>query len=57
MVPRAAIGPDLKELSTGAEGTLGVVTDVTLEDLPSPEHRRLETLRFGGVDQGSLRCG
>ncbi len=52
MVPRAAIGPDLKELFTGAEGTLGVVTDVTLKIFPSPEHRRLETLRFDSVGQG-----
>ena len=52
MVPRAAIGPDLKEVFTGAEGTLGVVTDVTLRIFPSPEHRRLETLRFDRVEQG-----
>ena len=49
MVPRAAIGPDLNELFTGAEGTLGVVTDVTLKIFPLPEHRRLETV---GVEQG-----
>ena len=52
MVPRAAIGPDLKELFTGAEGTLGVVTDVTLRIFPLPEHRRLETVRFDSVEQG-----
>jgi alkyldihydroxyacetonephosphate synthase len=52
LVPRAAIGPDLQELFIGAEGTLGVVADVTLKIFPLPEHRRLETVRFDRVEEG-----
>ncbi|HYB28015.1 MAG TPA: FAD-binding oxidoreductase [Solirubrobacteraceae bacterium] len=52
MVPRAAIGPDLKQLFIGAEGALGIVTDVTLKIFPLPEHRRLETVRFRRVEDG-----
>ena len=52
LVPRAALGPDLKELFIGAEGTLGIVTDVTLRMFPLAEHRRLETVRFDCVEDG-----
>jgi alkyldihydroxyacetonephosphate synthase len=51
-VPRAALGPDLKELFIGAEGTLGIVTDVTLKMFPLAEHRHLETVRFHCVEDG-----
>jgi alkyldihydroxyacetonephosphate synthase len=52
LVPRAATGPDLAQLLVGAEGTLGVVVDVTLKVFPLPEHRRLETIRFDSVGDG-----
>ncbi|MDP8931509.1 MAG: FAD-binding oxidoreductase [Actinomycetota bacterium] len=50
--PRAAVGPDLRHLFIGAEGTLGVVTDVTLRIFPRAEHRTLEAVRFPDVRSG-----
>lgn len=50
--PRAAVGPDLRHLFMGAEGTLGVVTAVTLKIFPLPEQRLFEALTFPGVRQG-----
>lgn len=38
---RAAAGPDLRHLLMGAEGTMGVVTGVTLSLRRSPEHRAM----------------
>jgi alkyldihydroxyacetonephosphate synthase len=52
LVPRASMGPDLRHLFVGAEGTTGVVVDVTLKVFPLPEHRRLEALRFETVEAG-----
>jgi alkyldihydroxyacetonephosphate synthase len=51
-VPRAAIGPDIRHIFMGAEGTMGVITDVTLKIFPLPEVRILETLRFTSVNHG-----
>jgi alkyldihydroxyacetonephosphate synthase len=50
--PRTAAGPDLWRLLAGAEGTLGVVTEVTFRLSPLPEVRR-----FGGWLFPSLRDG
>lgn len=50
--PRAAMGPDLKHLFIGSEGSLGVVVEVTLRIFPLPELRRLEALRFDGLEAG-----
>ncbi len=50
--PRAAIGPDLKQVFLGSEGTLGVVVEATLKIMPLPETRRLETVRFATLDAG-----
>ena len=50
--PRAAIGPELRELFVGSEGTLGVGTDVTLKIFPMAEHRLYETVSFERIDAG-----
>jgi len=36
--PRSAAGPDLRQLVLGSEGTLGVITSLTLGLDPAPEH-------------------
>jgi alkyldihydroxyacetonephosphate synthase len=50
--PRAAIGPDLRHLFIGSEGTLGVITAVKLKVFPVPEHRVLQAVRFDAVEAG-----
>lgn len=52
LAPRAAIGPELRHLFMGAEGTFGVVTDVTLRVFPLATFRRLETVVFPGIESG-----
>ncbi|RKQ38818.1 FAD-binding oxidoreductase [Enterobacter sp. R1(2018)] len=50
--PRAAMGPDLRQLFIGAEGTLGVVTSVQLKMFPLPQTRLFETLELPSVEAG-----
>jgi alkyldihydroxyacetonephosphate synthase len=50
--PRAAVGPDLRQLFVGSEGTLGVITEVTLKLFPLPEHRVVEAFAFPQVSHG-----
>jgi alkyldihydroxyacetonephosphate synthase len=51
-VPRGAVGPDLRHLFMGSEGTLGIVTSVQLKVFPLPEKRLLQTYRLPGLDAG-----
>jgi alkyldihydroxyacetonephosphate synthase len=44
--PRASIGPNLRELFLGSEGTLGIVTEVVLRLHPLPEQRTLASFAF-----------
>lgn len=48
--PRAAMGPSLKQLFIGAEGTLGVVTRVTLKVFRRPAFEVREAFAFPGVE-------
>ncbi len=50
--PRAAVGPDLRALFLGSEGTLGVFTSVTLKVFPTPPHRILEAFALPDVRSG-----
>lgn len=51
-VPRAATGPDLRQLFLGSEGILAVVTEVTLKVFWIPERRLVEAFRFARIDGG-----
>src|SRR5256884_1337710 len=46
VVPRASVGPNLRELFLGSEGALGVVTEVALRVHPLPEVRALASFAF-----------
>lgn len=50
--PRAAAGPDLRQIFMGSEGTLGVVTEVTFSLRPLPESRELAAFHFATLDEG-----
>ncbi len=51
-VPRGAVGPDLRHIFVGAEGTMGVVTDVTVKIFPIAEFRLFEAVTFDSVEAG-----
>ncbi len=51
-VPRHSVGPDLRELFIGSEGTLGVITEATLRLFPIPEERRFRSMAFSDVHSG-----
>lgn len=51
-LPRMAVGPDLRHLMIGSEGTMGVITEVALKIFPLPEVRFNETLKFPSVEAG-----
>ncbi len=44
--PRQATGPDLNQIFVGSEGTLGIITEATLQIHPSPEERRFRGILF-----------
>lgn len=50
-LPRRAVGPGLRDLFVGAEGTLGVVTEVTLRVWREPEVRRPLILAFPDLER------
>ncbi len=54
--PRAAVGPDLNQLFTGSEGTLGVVTGATLRVRPTPTAERRGAWGFARFTEGLEAC-
>jgi len=50
--PRAAMGPDLRQIFIGSEGTLGVIISVTLKVFPLPETQLLQTFSMPSVRSG-----
>jgi len=50
--PRASTGPALQELFLGSEGTLGIITEVTLKVFPLPERREVTSFAFRSMADG-----
>jgi alkyldihydroxyacetonephosphate synthase len=51
--PKSAAGPDLRQLFLGSEGTLGVITSLTVQVRPVPERRVYSGWRFGSFAEGT----
>ncbi|MDQ6836609.1 MAG: FAD-binding oxidoreductase [Actinomycetota bacterium] len=51
--PKSAAGPDLRQLILGSEGSLGVITELSVALSPAPEQRRYEGWRFVSFAQGT----
>ncbi|MFX1483594.1 MAG: FAD-binding oxidoreductase [Promethearchaeota archaeon] len=51
-VPRHSVGPDLRQLFIGSEGTLGVITEATLRLFPIPQSRRFRSVSFPDIHSG-----
>lgn len=50
--PGSAAGPDLRQLFIGSEGTLGLITEVTLRIRRLPNEARLEGVMFPSYEAG-----
>ena len=46
-------GYDLRALFTGAEGTLGTITEITLRLLPRPAYAKTATAAFGSIEDAA----
>lgn len=51
-VPRRAVGPDLRQLWLGSEGSFGVVTEVTLKVFPRPADRWMQAYALPSMCTG-----
>ena len=51
-VPRHSVGPDLRQLFIGSEGTLCVITEATLRLFALPAERRFRSFAFNDVHSG-----
>ncbi|XP_077993243.1 alkyldihydroxyacetonephosphate synthase, peroxisomal-like [Glandiceps talaboti] len=51
-VPRISSGPDIHHFIMGSEGTLGVITEVTLKVRPIPECRKYGSVVFPDFEPG-----
>uniref|UniRef100_A0A7N8YBX8 Alkylglycerone-phosphate synthase n=1 Tax=Mastacembelus armatus TaxID=205130 RepID=A0A7N8YBX8_9TELE len=50
--PRMSTGPDIHHFIMGSEGTLGVVTEVTMKIRPIPEYQKYGSVVFPNFEQG-----
>ncbi|MFX1319941.1 MAG: FAD-binding oxidoreductase [Promethearchaeota archaeon] len=51
-VPRSSMGPDLKQLFIGSEGTFGIITEITLRVAPQPETTQFAAFLFPNLTSG-----
>jgi len=51
--PKAATGPDLRQLLLGSEGAFGVITSLTVQIRPAPAVRVYEGWRFASFEDGA----
>ena len=50
--PRASMGPDLRAIFLGSEGTLGIITEVSLRVFSCPEYRIVEAFSVPTISAG-----
>lgn len=53
---RAAVGPDLRQLFVGSEGTLGVIVSARLRVHPLPDYAKAVAFGFGTFAEGLDAC-
>src|SRR5699024_6971608 len=50
-VPRRSVGPDLRHIFLGAEGTMGIITEVTLKTFEETSDRWLGAYTFASMEE------
>ncbi|MCX6512263.1 MAG: FAD-binding oxidoreductase, partial [Actinobacteria bacterium] len=54
--PRQAVGPDITQIFVGSEGTLGLITEVTVRITPKPAHEARRAFSFNSFSEGLDAC-
>lgn len=54
-VPRMSCGPDFNHMVLGSEGSLGVITEVTIKVRPLPQCRKYGSILFPNFELG-VKC-